>query len=413
VRVLHLNTHDANGGAARAAYRLHLGLRDAGVDSQFLVQSKTSDDPCVLGPTTAPQKVWAKIRPRLDAMPVRFYPNRENVIYSSAIVPDRIVKKVNALAPNVVHLHWVLGGFLRIETLKKIKRPIIWTLHDMWPFTGGCHYDEDCGRYRDSCGQCPALGSSRSHDISRWIWTRKAHSWSGVEMIVVAPSRWLAACAKESALFRRHRIEIIPNGLDLDRFKPIDKVLARALWSMPPHKRLILFGAMNAGTDERKGLDALRRALTKIAAMTIGKECIVCVFGASRPTQSPDLGLETRYLGVLHDDVSLASLYSAVDVFVAPARQDNLPNTVMEALACGTPCVAFDIGGMPDMIEHQRTGYLAKPFDSNDLANGIEWVLQSRGPSGSPAWQTREKVEAEFSIQRMTNRYMSLYEEVQ
>jgi glycosyltransferase involved in cell wall biosynthesis len=373
------------------------------------VQLKSGDDPFVLSAITPLQKAWARVQPHLDSLPVRFYPHREKIIYSSAIVPDCLISKVNAIQPDIIHLHWTLGGFLRIETLKRIKPTLIWTLHDMWPFTGGCHYDDGCGRYRASCGLCPILGSKKEWDLSRWTWTRKARAWKDMKMVIVTPSRWMAARARESTLFGQYRIETIPNGVDTNTFKLVNKTVAREIFSLPPKRKLILFGAMST-TDKRKGFDVLRLALARTMGMAGKDEWMLCIFG-TKPATLPDFGLETRYFGTLHDDISLAILYAAADVFVAPSRQDNLPNTIMESLACGTPCVAFDTGGMPDMIEHQWTGYLAKPFDPDDLANGIKWVLQDEQRYGFLSRQAREKVEAEFSTQRISNRHIVLYEE--
>ena len=406
-----LNAADDGGGAARAANRLHKGLQRIGIDSKMLVQIKNGDDPTVAGPVTRIGKGFGKIRPYLDCSLLQLYPNRKRIIFSPSILPGRVPSKLSALNPDVIHLHWITGGFLRVEDLRRFRKPLFWTLHDSWAFTGGCHIPLDCTRYTQACGRCPTLGSSREHDLSRSVWRRKRNSWQGLDLTVVTPSRWLAECARSSSLFRTIRIEVIPNGLDVTRFRPVDKELARELLSLPTDKKLILFGAEKSTTDTTKGFHLLVPALRRLAGTNV-REAELVVFGSADPVPSPDFGMKAHYLGRLHDDVSLALLYSAADVFVSPSISENLPNTAMEAMACGTPCVAFNVGGMPDLIEHERTGHLARPFDPDELANGIAWVLENKERWKTLSRRSREKVEREYAIEKVAARYADLYREI-
>ncbi len=412
MKTLILNSHDIKGGAARAAYRLHKGLQSIGFDSQMLVQTKSSDDHTVIGPQTKIQKGFGMIRSILDSLPLQVYPKRDNLIFSSAILPDNLVTKVVNLDPDVINLHWVAGGFLKLKTIKHFDKPLIWTLHDMWPFTGGCHYDKGCDRYQESCGKCPILKSSKNIDLSRWIWQRKKNAWKDLDITIVTPSHWLADCAKNSSLFRDYRIEVIPNGLDLNRFKPFDKHTAREILLLPQDKKLILFGAMNSTSDKRKGFQHLQSAMKNIDMNGWGNNFEVVVFGSSEPINSLELGPKIHYLGYLPGDIALSLLYAAADVMIVPSTQENLANTVMESLSCGTPCVAFNIGGMPDMIEHKHTGYLASPFNAEDLAKGIIWVLEDDERWQVLSLQARRKVENEFDIQTVAKKYADLYEEI-
>jgi glycosyltransferase involved in cell wall biosynthesis len=413
VRVLFLNTDDIGGGASRAAYRLHKGLQASGIDSRMLVQHKISDDASVLRVPGKLARVTAKLYPHLDTVPLRLYPQRQVDLWSWSIgwLPSRIEQQVGGLAPDIVHLHWINYGFISINALTRLNRPLIWTLHDMWAFTGGCHYDQGCGRYRQACGACPQLASTSERDLSRWVWRSKWKAWRGMKLIVVTPSRWLADCAKASALFHDVRVETIPNGLDLTTFRPIDRGIARHLLSLPQEKDLILFGAMSSTSDRRKGFQYLQPALQRLGAAGRAEKVELVVFGASQPANAPDFGLPVRYLGQFHDDISLALVYAAADVFVAPSIQDNLPNTVMEALACGTPCVAFNIGGMSDLIEHERTGYLARPLDIDELACGIAWVLDDIGRRQMLRCKSRAKAELEFEISHITRKYAAMYQD--
>jgi glycosyltransferase involved in cell wall biosynthesis len=222
----------------------------------------------------------------------------------------------------------------------------------------------------------------------------------------------MAKCAQSSSLFGHSRIEVIPNGLDLKRYMPHDKKQVRKLFNLPEDKKIILCGAINNLAADFKGFHYLIPALKIAAESGWQNKAELVVLGSSEPTNAPDVGLKTTYLGHLHDDISLSQLYSAADVFVAPYVQDNLPNAVIEAMACGTPTVAFDAGGVPDLIDHARTGYLARPFEIEDLAHGIQWVLEKESRLQSLSIQTRIKAEKEFDIQIVSRRYAQLYTEI-
>lgn len=425
LKVVHLNTFDIKGGAARAAYRLHWGLRTIGVDSFMLVQRKKSSDSTVSGAHSTIGRGIGYLRELIDQLPLKFYklPADVHLQWGLGWFPCGVAKKVRKLNPNIIHLHWVGGGFLPIAEMAKFDRPVVWTLHDMWAFTGGCHYSGDCTRYMKTCGACPGLNSKKETDLTRKIWEKKKKTYMGMNLTVVTPSRWLAHCTRQSPLLQDSRIEVIPNGLDLDVFKPRGKQAARQQLSLPQDKKLILFGAISSTSDRRKGFHLLHPALRYLSKNRMVEQAELLVFGASEPENPPDFGLPTRYLGSVSDERELALLYEASDVFVAPSVQDNLPNIVVEALACGTPCVAFDIGGMPDMIEHKQNGYLAHPFEVEDLAKGIVWVLQGKNKSNGHTLQNqqnhtflsqeaREKAEETFELTLAAKRYKNLYDEI-
>ena len=411
MKILHLNISDIQGGAARAAYRIHKGLTALGHDSSMLVQSKFTDEFNIHAPKTHIARLFNPFRVYLDLLPCSFYKKREKVPFSSAIVPENIYAKINIFNPDIIHLHWIGRGFLKIESLRKLEKPLVWTLHDMWAFTGGCHYDEGCGRYQENCGCCPILGSSKNNDLSRRIWNRKNKAWKDLDLTIVSPSSWLAECAKNSSLLKDRRIKVIHNGIDLDVFKPIKKSQARDILGIKQDKKIILFGAMSATSDKRKGFQYIEKALSQLRK-TDCDQYVLVVMGASEPKIPPKFGLECLYLGRLHDEVSLSLLYSAADVFVAPSIQENLANTVVESVACGIPVVAFDIGGMPDMVEHKINGYLAKPFEPEDLARGIEWVLEDEDRKETLSQKAREKAERCFDVKKVAQQYINLYSEV-
>jgi glycosyltransferase involved in cell wall biosynthesis len=411
MKVALLSIGDSGSGSTRAAYRLHKSLRLAGVQSRMFVQTKYSDDATVIGLSSKSGfgRILSGSRLLLDRFPLKHYPNREPTLFSTQWLPDKLSSRVAQLNPDLVHLQWINEGFLQIETLAKFQKPIVWTLRDMWAFTGGCHYNGDCDRYMGSCGSCPQLGSHNALDLSRRIWQRKAKAWKKLDLTVVALSSWLAKCAAQSSLFGDLPITVIPNGIDIDQYRPIDRRMARALLNLPQDKQIILFGAINSTSDSRKGFHFLQPALHNLRKLVSPDEVELVVFGASQSENSPDLGFSCHYTGQLHDDLSLALLYSAANVFVAPSVQENLANTVLEALACGIPCVAFNIGGMPDLIEHQQTGYLAKPYQVDDMAQGIFWVLEDQERYQKLSLLARRKIEREFTLTSTAQKYASLY----
>jgi glycosyltransferase involved in cell wall biosynthesis len=412
VKILIISTYDLEGGAARATYRLHQCLQNIALDSQMLVQTKYSDEKTVLGPQRQFSKEIQNLRPSFNALPLVFYPQCSRSMYSSQWLPDSVVSKVAELKPDIINIHWISAGFLQVETLAKLRKPLVWTLHDMWPFTGGCHYTQGCDRYTKSCGACPALGSSNDRDLSRWVWQRKAKAWRNLNLTIITPSRWLAECASSSSLFQERRIEVIPNGLDTTRYKPMSRQMARELFNLPQDKQLVLFVAMNGTSNPIKGFHLLQPTLQNLSQSGWQDRIELVVLGSSQPSELPSPGFKVHYLGKLNDDISLALVYAAVDVFVAPSIQDNFPNTLLEAMACGKPCVAFNIGGMPDMIEHQRNGYLARPFEVEELAQGIAWVLEDVERYLQLCARAREKAETKFSMELQARSYMSLFEEV-
>lgn len=410
MKIVIVNASDIIGGAARAAYRLHKSLLSKGVDSQMLVQEKISDDFTVItNRQSFLRMIVVKIRPIIDAFPVRFYKNRTKTLFSPSWLGfSSVIDKINELNPDVVHLHWINGGMIKIEDLPKINAPIVWTLHDNWAFTGGCHIMWECEEYKKSCGSCPRLGSQKDNDLSRKTFNRKQNTFSKLpEMVMVGVSKWLENCASESSLFRNHKIVNLPNPIDTNVFKPFGKKQARELWNLPQSKKLVLFGAISATSDINKGFKELTESLNLLNDENIE----FVIFGSSEPKEKLPFKIKTHYLGHLNDDVSLVTLYSAVDVMIVPSLQEAFGQTASESMACGTPVVAFSHTGLLDIIEHQKTGYLANPFQVQDLATGIEWVLNAANYNELSV-NARKKVVREFDSLVVSDRYIQLYHKI-
>ncbi|MBE9166059.1 glycosyltransferase family 4 protein [Pleurocapsales cyanobacterium LEGE 06147] len=404
--VLHLSTSDIDNGGARAAYRLNKGLQSIGVDSQMLVRAKFSVDKTVI----AEKSLLTKAGPQLSNLPLKLYPKRNSGMFSPQLIPDAIAPNVARFNPDIIHLHWICNGFVNIETLAKFNKPIVWTLHDMWPFTGGCHYAEDCKRYTEFCGSCPQLYSNRNWDLSRWVWQRKAKAWQKLNLTIVSPSYWLAECSKSSFLFKERLVKVIPHGLNLEIYKPLDRYLAREVLNLPQDKKLVLFGASPGTTgNSRKGYQFLQPALQNLSKSGWQEKLELVIFGASKPENPADVGFKANYLGSFQDDTSLALVYSAADVVVVPSVQEAFGQIASEALACGTPVVAFAATGLCDIVDHQQNGYLAKPFEVEDLARGIAWVIEDNSRYQNLRLCAREKAKREFDLKLQAHRHLSLY----
>lgn len=406
MKILHLCSSDLDGGAAKAAFRLMKAQRRSGLDSRMLVQSKRGDDASV----TAVGSVFkGLLRRNLDQLRLTLFYKNRTAMFSPASIPLRSLKKhIAEFDPDVVHLHWVCNGFFRIENLAEMPQPVVWTMHDMWPMTGGCHYAGDCQKYLAACGQCPILPEKKQRDISHKQLLRKKSTYQKLNLGVVAPSKWLAECAQKSSLLSHLDCIQIENCIDTDVYRPIDRDFSRQLWRLPPDKKLILFGAQAATTDLRKGIDLLVASLNELRPTT-EQDIEVVIFGSSKPKVELNIPFPVHYMGNLNDDVSIATLYSAVDVLVVPSREDNLPNTLVEASACGVPSVGFDVGGVPDIIEHKVTGYVVKPFDIQGLTVAISWVIDDSPRQKQLGVKAREKALLRFSEAAVVKRYSQFY----
>ncbi|AFY96799.1 glycosyltransferase family 4 protein [Chamaesiphon minutus] len=408
MKVLHLSTFDLVGGAARAAYRTHQAMLGINIDSKLIVQHKQSSDPTVIA---AEGKLFAKLRSAGDDSVLNFYQHRQHM-FSPQWFPDALIKSVDRFTPDLINLNWVCNGFVAVETLTKFKQPLVWTLQDMWAFTGGCHYTGGCDRYTQACGNCPQLQSHREADLSRSVWQRKARMWKNLNLTVVAPSEWMAKCAQTSSLFSDVRVEVIPFGLDTNIFKPIDSSIARELLNLPQAKHLVLFGAIDATGDPRKGFHLLQQALNRLLETGWGDRIELVVFGSAKPDRPLDLGFPVHYLGKLQDDLSLQIAYAAADVMIAPSIEEAFGQTASESLACGTPVVVFANTGLADIVDCHQNGYVAQYCDTADLARGIAWVLEDSERHCRLRQAAREKAEREYAMQVQAHRYQALFHKI-
>ncbi len=412
MRVLHLSTTDTRGGAARGAYYQHRALLEQGVDSQMLVAAKYSNDPTVLGPTASMKRTFVQaLRAKIDDLPLVIYRRpKVHALYSCSWLPSWVGSVVEKVQPDIVNLHWINDGFLRPETLRLFNRPIVWTLRDMWSFTGGCHNTFGCDRFESKCGACPSLSSTAANDYSRLLWHRKKRAWSDVNLTVVGLSSWVADNAARSSLFRHRHIEVIGNTIDFNAYKPIEQRVARHILNIDPDATVITFGAMNALSDSVKGFDYLSDATRQLRHELGERKLQLLLFGASEPETPPDIGIPVKYLGVLHDDSAIALAYAAGDLTVVPSRQETFPKTALESMGCARAVVAFDNSGVRDVIVHKECGYLAAAFDPNDFAAGMHWLLEDKIRLAQQSCNARQIAVSNYTPDKIAQKYVKLYE---
>ncbi|WP_017257990.1 glycosyltransferase family 4 protein [Pedobacter arcticus] len=414
MRVIHLNTYDGNGGAGRASYRLNNALKKAGVDSDLYTYIKLGkrDDIKALYPGVV-DRFFATLRILAERYLPRFYEKDLKLPFSLSFFGKDIHQHPALLQADIIHLHWINHGFLNPTDLAKLallKKPIVWTMHDSNTFTGGCHVRFDCQNYITDCGFCPLLKDPEADDISHKTWKRKMLAYQKMNAQFISPSKWLTESAKESGLLKDKPVHHIPNTLETDIFKPLDKQVARANLGLKPDDFILLSGFMPSKKDAHKGtpylIDAINLWLAKNPELA--KKVTLVVFGNRNTQLPPPFEIPVKFLGTINNDETLVEAYAAADAFLTTSLEDNLPNTVMESLACGTPVIAFETGGIPDMVDHQENGYLAKYKNAEDFMEGLNWIYNHQNRTVLNA-NARAKVMTRFSEAKIAEKHINLY----
>jgi len=411
MRILQLSTFDLRFGASIAARRLHEALLAQGGDCDLLVSEVQSDSPRAHAAYKGLGKVQAKARHYLDSLPLRLY-TRKPGLFSANWLGSSIHHTVDQFTPDIVHMHWCQTSFVPTSALPHFNYPLVWTFHDMWAFTGGCHYTDGCDHYLQQCGRCPILQSNSGNDLSHWLWKQKHRAYGRLpkSLHVVCPSNWMADVARRAPLLKGVPVHVIANPISAQTFRPIDKKTARRLLGLPEKGQLLLMGAASQG-DRRKGFDLLQDALRQYAALPGAEPLGLVTLGMrNNKSSNPTKGLTNWNIGFLQDEVSLSALYNAVDAVALPSREENLSNMLSEALSCGIPCLAFAIGGNGDLIQHQANGYLAKPGDTADMATGLHWILQNYGPEKRAL--IAEDAHARVSYEALVPQFLKLYDAI-
>jgi glycosyltransferase involved in cell wall biosynthesis len=406
MKIVHLSTYTEQGGAGIATLRIHKKLLEKGIDSSLLAFKPSGS----LAPHVAEVKKGFFYR----AKDFFFY-RLDNFFFRSKIRPGsqqfsfnffrRVSIKHHPLIKqaDIVCLYWVGANFLTAKQIGQINKPIVWRLSDKWPFTGGCHYSGDCKRYEDHCGSCPQLITSNKKDFTWYQWKKKNKAWHDKNFTIVAPSSWIANAATQSSLFKNRSIVRVATGVDHTVFKPIDKKEAKQALGIIDNSKVILFGANNALASTYKGGVFFRKLIEQLA----GQDFIFLLFGSDKSEGIDDIYSKVRFLGVLKEESELRQAYNAADIFICPSIEDNLPNTVLESMACATPCIAFkNSGGVVDAIDHKLNGYLAE-FSMN----GISWISEANN-EGRISANAREKILKEFTLEKQVESLITLYRSI-
>lgn len=372
--VLHVTTSDTNGGAAKATCRIHSSLLGLGINSRMLALHVSSSGREIMQARSCLLSTISKVRPHIGYSILRLQQTDNVDLHSVSILPSGLIKKINNSPFDIVNLHWVQGEYLSIEDIGRITKPLVWTLHDMWAFCGAEHYTQD-SRYIDGYTKVNRSCGESGVDINRWVWRRKVKNWQR-PINIVCPSKWLADAATSSKLMSGWPISQIPYPIDDQIYCQSDTLLSKARLGIKSNQTVILFGALGVNKDRRKGFDLFAQALYSLHnILDSTKEISVVVFGDDISNTSISLPFPVHCLGYIANERYLKDIYCSADAVVVPSREDNLPQIALEAQMCGTPVVAFKIGGLSDIILHLHTGYLAKPFDTDELAHGIHWAI--------------------------------------
>ena len=416
MRVLIVNTSERIGGAAIAAGRLVEALKNNGIKAKMLVREKQTDRLSVIGLNKNWWKVWQFIWERILIWKENRFKKHNLFAVDIANTGTDITVLPEFQAADIIHLHWINQGMLSLNDIRKILlsgKPVVWTMHDMWPCTGICHHARECDKYHQECHHCPYIykGGGKK-DLSNQVFKKKKEIYQSAPVTFVTCSRWLKERAGQSALLNGHTIVDIPNPISTGLFKPQNSLAARNKMELPTDKKLILFGSVKV-TDKRKGIDYFVESCKLLAEMhpELKEELGVVVYGKNSEQLKPLIPFQVYALDYISNEKDLVNIYNAVDLYVTPALEENLPTTIMEAMACGIPCVGFNVGGIPEMIDHLHNGYVAEYKSAEDLANGIIWTL-SESEYQSLSEEACRKAVSNYSESIVAKKYIDIYNKI-
>ncbi len=418
MNVLHISTSDNIGGAARACLNISTSLNSIGINSRILAQQKRSRINLVYDiNSNFIEGLKTNARVLIDYALIKLLTIENRGRFTFPIIGTEIFNNSLIQNSDILNLHWINGGFFSLKTLEalfNLNKPIVWTFHDMWAFTGGCHYTGDCNNYLTYCKKCPSLRIRGEKDFSQRTFKSKEKLFQGKKFTIVTCSNWLAKEANQSYLLHNYNVNVIPNPIDTEVFQPYPKNEVRKQLKIPQDKIIILFSSFTVN-EKRKGFQYLKDSLSELykAEPNLVEKLELVILGSINEEILNDVPFKTNKLGRVGDNKMMALYYSAADLFIAPSLQENLSNTVMESLACGTPVLSFNIGGMPDMIGHEENGYLASQIGAKELLSGIIWFINLNNDSKRIiSINARKKVIDNFSQKHIANQYKNLYQEL-
>lgn len=393
-----------------ASFRLHSELIK-NIQSKIFVADKSLNSAFIVQPQSFYEKISSKIGIFREFLLKTVFPHNKRVYFSYNFGPmfnqKFWLKKLFFIETDIYHLHWIGNGFINTNQIFSLNKPIVITLHDVWFFTGGCHVNLDCNKYLTSCKRCPLFPKNNLIDVTSIIFKGKEKLFKEKKIHVIVLSSWMKERVLLSPILRNSEITLIPNGIDIDKFKPFDKFLARNVFNLNHQVKVLLFGGISAKSDFNKGYDLLCQSLSILKQKK--EEFELVVFGNSDSIPNEIEGFKTTSVGYLHDDESLALLYSAADLVLVPSRQESFSQVSLEAISCGTPVIAFDYSGPKDILKHKVNGFLAKPYDVNEFANGISWFLSSSVNASKASSEARRIAETNFRLELIAQMHIDLY----
>ena len=415
MRVLIINTAERIGGAAIAANRLMEALRNNGIKAKMLVRDKQTNDVSVVPLRKSWRKIFQFVWERVVIWAANGFTRRRLFAVDIANTGTDITVVPEFKQADVIHLHWVNQGMLSLKDVQKILesgKPVVWTMHDMWPFTGICHHAGTCNKYTQQCHHCELLLKPHRKDLSYQVFRKKQKVFGKGQITFIACSHWLENLAKQSLLTQGHNVLSIPNAINTNLFQPRPKIHAREKLHLPQDKKLLLFGSAKV-TDKKKGINYLIDAckLIKEDYPELSKQLGVVLLGGHTEQFVSLFPFPIYNMNYVSSEKELVDIYNAVDLYVTPSLQENLPNTIMEAMACGIPCVGFNIGGIPQMIDHLHNGYVVRYKSAEDLANGIHWTL-TEGDYQTLSEEAHRKVRNTYAENIVANQYIKVYNQI-
>lgn len=410
MKILLINTSDSAGGASIACRRLGHSLIGQGQEVKFLVREKSRQEDWIM---EADSGLWQGESTHY-AEKLFFLPFEKNkkirFQFSTASFGISLANHPAVKEADILHFHWINKGFISLKGMRQLAtlgKPIVWTCHDMWPFTGGCHYSGECLHFQNSCGNCPFLKGNSPRDLSHRIWQKKRQIYEPLNLHVVTCSQWLGDTANSSGLFKKKPVTAIPNPINTDLYSPLKEVK-----TVENEQFTVLFQAMNID-DERKGFSYLLRALhlLKEKYPAISAKIRILLFGKCQPETLAQIPFPVEYAGILRQESDIIAAYRNADIFVIPSLEENLPNTIMESLSCGVPVVAFASGGIPEMVSHLHNGYLSPVRDAEKLAEGIQTLLKDQEQLRMMSQNARQWALDHYSEQVVAKKYIQVYQE--
>ena len=406
-KIIHLNYYEEHGGAAQAAFRLHNELLSHNISSEYWAVVKSSSSEKTIQVKIKHRLFWQ----RVSAAICRLQLSSNKAPKSLGVFSSGIIEKINQSDADIVHFHWINGEMLSIKEVSKITKPVEWTFHDTWPICGTEHYfnmgDSATDRYLH--GYLNSNKEDIGLDVDKYVWNLKRRHWSDFYPYIVTPSKWLRDLVNKSKLFQNRNIAFIPNGINTNEWKALDKSKARDCFGINLSSKVVSMGAMTMD-NEIKGGKLLRSIMDKLLQDKSCSDIVFLVSGAGESKYINENATVVR-TGLLRTNEQMRQFYNVADLFILPSLIDNLPNMLMEAMACGTPCVGFNTGGVPEMIDHKKNGYVAESFNVDDFVNGMKWVLFNSNYQDL-SMAARHKVETEYDIINTVKQYLNLYQSI-